>query len=283
MSTGALILSFLGGSAVGSVATALYTTSQERAERFRERMLTTAEAFLKAIEVAETRVESFSQAERQHRTAKARLAAFYQAAPQWRHIDIDAEQDPLVRRVLQELFDLMNAVAELFDYPHAERTGIALQQRLVSAEQLAVALDKQTGVWELQQLTRLTIQDAATAYGVMTAEIGGFRALEELTSMLPRVQLVFTERIQDDPVTSAAFRTARALTAWMRSITEESEAQGVDLVTTAEDKAGTATADAESEPPERPAKTPAELRLDATTQTQTFASEVSTRIRKHWL
>jgi hypothetical protein len=59
MSTVNVVLSFVGGTAVGAVVTAIITANQDRTERFRERMITAAGDFLAACQEATSAIVEF--------------------------------------------------------------------------------------------------------------------------------------------------------------------------------------------------------------------------------
>jgi hypothetical protein len=210
MDTAALVLSFLGGSAVGSVATAIYTTSHERAERFRERMLTAAEAFLVAEEQAHEAVEEalsrwrlLRQSDEALTKAQDAVAAFHDHLPDGQPEPKELEAASLLAERIISAVDAMRPVGGAV-------SEVSRKELATAVAAAANALERAEGEGEAADLAR-DLNRSLLGYAEATLRAGeeflqaGAR-LGAANRIASRIRVVFADGTQDDPVTRSAFK-----------------------------------------------------------------------------
>lgn len=74
---GQIVLAFISGGAIASIVTVIYTTSHERKERLRERMITAASTFLSDVEHLHVRLIELDAKAALHAKARQRMRAIF--------------------------------------------------------------------------------------------------------------------------------------------------------------------------------------------------------------
>ena len=137
MSTASIVLSFLGGSAVGAIGAAGVTAWHNSTERLRDRMVAAAEAFL--VAVAEARSALWAVQMSAHELLDAKMTAeAYQVVAVERAEALDAELIGAPPDVHQRAFRMIRQVGEISDGQHnpLDRARRAEAERTIEAAHL---------------------------------------------------------------------------------------------------------------------------------------------------
>lgn len=292
------VVAALSGGALGAIGTAIYTTSHERAERFRERMLGAAENFLTLVEDAE---EAISRSGELRALLHEAVQGVEDALDSILSTGEDAESEKeLVALLVQsrEFTRALNNYVKYSDEVATERLGRAatdlsgLRDSLADddgpqKQEVAVYLER---VEEYVRRARQAVDAAAEMWD----------AIDRVSKVVSRIRILFARGKRDDEVTSGAFEIAMALAVWARAAGSpgasaeadagEREDLGAPVIgpMNAEETdgpEGSSTGDSsESETPESEKETDeVSARLHVHRHVGEFASHVSARVRKRWL
>jgi hypothetical protein len=293
--TAQIVISFLGGGALGGLLTAAYSASQQRSERFRDRMLAAAEGFLvsvdgtlEAIHELDLATDEFLEKRRVIGDALKQLdelfedeeeleeftsvARLLRAAEDAFAHGATAEDEGRMREEAAEVRSLAERnVADLKDFPEKEKAVRTLFDAAARYAPSAVALlHAQRNLivqarGNVAQLARVRIQFAGGAESVTAEAVGVLGALARSRSAV-------TERFRK----RAAFH-------WERS-SGEGEADDADA---------DGTSSSTPTPELAPVITAAAQRGDSTAEDkdtrtveeslQDFGARVNEHVRRRWL
>lgn len=271
-STASIILSFLGGGAVG----AIWQTSQERSERFRQRMLDTADTFLLAQQKAEDAIEAFENARDRYRQSYIRT---------WKRIDElgepleGTEHEERAGTALEQTHELLGAALRVTQSEATPRALAELDEQTAKTRSLLIAVrDEEPQVPGLADWVAEALEHAQLSREMTEAQGAMFRSVDGLIDAAPRVRLMFAKGERDDPVTQTGFAIGKAMTAWSSFAVERvgdvpDDPASAEKKTTEEEATATAAL----------AERHRELRAEVHRGIGMFASRVNARIRKAWL
>jgi hypothetical protein len=207
LSTGTVLVTFFSGSAVGGIATAAFQASHQHAERIRDRMVDTAEAFIVKAE------EAFSFIRSHDSVMTAVLNArdpMYDALHEVAEVFGSADSLP---RALERVPDLLEATEDVWGDPSPERVAalreLIDQTRIELREYRANVADDPKKAKVVASVVETTGRYAIAMSGYFARAQDSLEGMHALVAQLARVQLVFGAR--GDRVTSAAAVVAQAV------------------------------------------------------------------------
>jgi hypothetical protein len=199
------LVTFLSGSAVGGIATAAFQASHQHAERIRDRMLATAEAFIVKAEEAMASVRNHDMLTTDVLTARD---AMFEALRDVAEVFGSDEDIPLA---LQRAPDLLQAVEDVWGDEGRERVEalreLIDQTRTELRDYRANFADdprKAKAVADALDTTSRFAVAMSRYFGMARESLEGTHAL---VTQLARVQLVFGA--QKDNVTASAIDVAK--------------------------------------------------------------------------
>lgn len=211
MDTASLILGFLGGSAVGAVATALITVSHQRRERLRDRMLQAAEAFLTAVERAQEALWQFIAAATELLESKNAAIAHAEMAKK-QALDHHAAwvasgqpdedvPEPFQRAIrIFDVFEAADGVANPLDLERRDEAERATESARKAIQDLLV-YEGETALAPLAGVLRESIRKQSrfmTALKTLGDRAEGAReSLQRVHSTVPRIVLLYPGNDED--------------------------------------------------------------------------------------
>jgi len=206
MDTASLLVGIVGG----GTAAALVTSRHAAAERTRERLLTTAEAFLAASDRARGAVSTTARWMSELTDASAALDRHLTKLSQGDGNTEEQEEllatqqlRPLPARALGVFEDAISEMVAGISMP--SRWQAELDEIIAAADGILADTDVADSQSDFPQLVRSLVTRVHRAAASLRE---CYASLDDLVHTLPRVRLTFSVGADDDPVTFAAFRIA---------------------------------------------------------------------------
>jgi len=210
-----ILIAFLAGGALGTIGAAMYSSSQERAERFRERMLRASDSFL--AEVGRLRSRTFEVGELADQFAIARQEMI--AAAMQPGYDDAASAKPLRA--------LMTAVERNWSPYTSAGAGIDLKQAVSDVREFTGALSTESDASpKTSRLMDAAIQYADLIVPFYRTHSTATNELDALNIALARIRVLFSR--PGDQVSQAAGKIVISLGNELRSAADRGRSNPTD-------------------------------------------------------